>query len=448
MLTVCTDHRYTETLQSGMPNAHRGLVLYKRHLRSCPIRNAKLKPSTRRFRMDCDCPIWMVGRTPSGNIVPRQSTGEIDLRKAEAVRDAILREETRSDPIHGLTIAQCVKKYLASRKDELSEKTFGHHQLVLDRLSTYCHAQNAAYMSDLNVDLLESFKVEGLPDGASTSKATSIAKLRCFLREAYRRGWTKEALREQVKTHKAVYEQKEPYTDEQVDLILAEALKLNGGTHGYARHPKTFRLLLELQLETGMRVGDAVRYDPRSVAMGQHLWVYTYLPQKQKRSEQPKPHEVYLTDRLKTAIDECEWLSPILPFSWGNFKNPNYLANEVYYRMQAMGERCAVDDCRPHRLRDTYAVQKLLAGFSLDDLSRLLGHSSVKVTERYYAKWVASRKMRLERLVAETLAAPISHGGRDGKTRVRALTGTVVPDRKNRLPSKETGDRLRRQASR
>jgi hypothetical protein len=27
---------------------------------------------------------------------------------------------------------------------------------------------------------------------------------------------------------------------------------------------------------------------------------------------------------------------------------------------------------------------------------RLLGHSSVKVTEAYYAKWVASRKVRLE----------------------------------------------------
>jgi integrase len=56
-----------------------------------------------------------------------------------------------------------------------------------------------------------------------------------------------------------------------------------------------------------------------------------------------------------------------------------------------------------HRLRDTFAVRKLLGGFQLDDVSRLLGHSSVKVTETYYAKWVASRKRRLERLVAESL---------------------------------------------
>jgi len=61
-----------------------------------------------------------------------------------------------------------------------------------------------------------------------------------------------------------------------------------------------------------------------------------------------------------------------------------------------------VEDCRPHRLRDTFGVRKLLGGFQLDDVSRLLGHSSVKVTETYCAKWVASRKLRLKRLVAES----------------------------------------------
>jgi integrase len=86
-----------------------------------------------------------------------------------------------------------------------------------------------------------------------------------------------------------VYDQKEPYSDEEVNKILNEALKLSGGTHGYARHPKTFRLLLGLMLETGMRVGDAIRYDPALVVKGDHLWIYTYIPQKQRRTEKPKP---------------------------------------------------------------------------------------------------------------------------------------------------------------
>src|SRR5260370_6573359 len=98
-----------------MPSAHRGLVLFKRHLRSSPTSKSNLKASQRRFRMDCDCPVWMVGRTPTGDVVPRQSTGESDLRRAEAVRDSILRQ-TKSDPVHGVTIAECVTKSLASKK--------------------------------------------------------------------------------------------------------------------------------------------------------------------------------------------------------------------------------------------------------------------------------------------------------------------------------------------
>jgi Phage integrase SAM-like domain len=146
--------------------------------------------------MDCDCPIWLVGRTPTGDIVPRQSTGEIDLRKAEAVRESILRVVTQADSVHGVTIAECAKTYLKSREDEIASKTLSQHQLLLDRLMTFCHSRNVVYMSGLTVDLLETFKAEGFPEGfASTSKATSIAKLRCFLRAAYRRGWTKDNFR-------------------------------------------------------------------------------------------------------------------------------------------------------------------------------------------------------------------------------------------------------------
>lgn len=351
--------------------------------------------------MDCNCPIWAAGRTANGEI-PRQSTGTRDLKTAEAILAALIVTDKKKQA-DGPTIEECIQKYLASHKHELGEKTYGQYKLHLGRLQNYCERRGVYAMRELNVDLLETFKVEGLPDLADTSKSTVVAKLRCFLRDAFRRAWIGEPLVERVTAHRAVYEQKEPYSDEEVEKILKEALKLSGGTHGYARHPKTFRLLLDFMLETGMRVGDAIRYNPALVARGEHLWIYTYIPQKQRRTEKPKPLEAYIPDRLKKAIDTCEWLSPRQPFFYGASRNPAYLANEVYERMQSLGARCGVTDCRPHRLRDTFAVRKLLAGFQLEDVSRLLGHSSVKVTEAYYAKWVSSRKVRLERLVAESL---------------------------------------------
>ena len=111
--------------------------------------------------------------------------------------------------------------------------------------------------------MLEDFKTYGLAGLAGTSKGTSIAKLAHFLREAYRRGWITESLVDKMRRHKAVYEQKQPYTDKEVAAILEAAGKLNGGTTGYAKHAATFRLLIELMLETGLRVSDAVKFDPK-----------------------------------------------------------------------------------------------------------------------------------------------------------------------------------------
>ena len=87
-----------------------------------------------------------------------------------------------------------------------------------------------------------------------------------------------------MNTVKAVYEQKEPYTDVEIEAILEQSLLLNGGTHGYAKRPKTLRLpLLELMLETGLRVGDAVSLiRGRSTSEGQSLWIYTFAPQKKR----------------------------------------------------------------------------------------------------------------------------------------------------------------------
>lgn len=392
--------------------ANEGLILFKPHFSaSCPVHQMKrLAAAARRFYFDCPCPIWVQGSLPNGDKIPRQTTGVNTLKEAEALRDSWIhqrvgvdRDQVRDQAQHGPAMVECVETYLTSRTEELSSKTLRQTRLLLTRLQQFASARNVIHIRGLTVDLLERFKTDGLPDLASTSKSTAVAKLRRFLREAHRREWIRDSLVDKISTHKAVYTPKEPYTDEEVEKILAESEHLTGGTHGYAKQPLTFRLLLELMLGTGMRVGDALRLDPRHMKRSELYWVYSYYPQKQKRVDQPKIAEAYIVDRMKTAIDTCTWLTPgKLPFAFGSSENSAYLANEVYERMKTIGKRCGVPDCRPHRLRDTFAVRCLLAGMNLEDVSRLLNHSSVRVTEIYYARWITARKLRLERLLSES----------------------------------------------
>jgi integrase/recombinase XerD len=61
-----------------------------------------------------------------------------------------------------------------------------------------------------------------------------------------------------------------------------------------------------------------------------------------------------------------------------------------------------VPDAHAHRFRDTFAVELLLAGVPLERVSILLGHQSVRITEKHYSPWVAARQEQLEQDVRRT----------------------------------------------
>ena len=44
-----------------------------------------------------------------------------------------------------------------------------------------------------------------------------------------------------------------------------------------------------------------------------------------------------------------------------------------------------VKNAHPHRFRDTFAVELLLAGTPIHQVSVLLGHSNIKVTEKHHS---------------------------------------------------------------
>jgi integrase len=50
----------------------------------------------------------------------------------------------------------------------------------------------------------------------------------------------------------------------------------------------------------------------------------------------------------------------------------------------------------PHRFRHTFAIAELVAGTPIDQVSMLLGHSSIKVTEKHYAPWVKARQDQMD----------------------------------------------------
>ena len=68
-LTHCTS---TRTM--GHVSGDKKPTAVQAHTPKCPVHQSRIPRKNRRFFFDCECPIYIKGRTPTGDLVPRQST--------------------------------------------------------------------------------------------------------------------------------------------------------------------------------------------------------------------------------------------------------------------------------------------------------------------------------------------------------------------------------------
>jgi len=83
-------------------------------------------------------------------------------------------------------------------------------------------------------------------------------------------------------------------------------------------------------------------------------------------------------------------------FFWSGVGKLDSAVRSWQTRLQKLFELAKVPGGHLHRFRDTFAVELLLTNVPNERVSVLLGHQSVRVTERHYAPWVRSRQDQLE----------------------------------------------------
>jgi len=104
---------------------------------------------------------------------------------------------------------------------------------------------------------------------------------------------------------------------------------------------------------------------------------------------------------LVVALNSCPNRNPESFFWTGESKLTTAAGNQRNY-LNRLFRIAGVRGGKTHRFRDTFAVELLPADVPLERVSILLGHSSIKVTEKYYSPWVKSRQAQLEADVRKT----------------------------------------------
>lgn len=159
------------------------------------------------------------------------------------------------------------------------------------------------------------------------------------------------------------------------------------------RNPEAMLALLEVMYHTGLRRSDAILFDPRQLQWqpGIGYWIYT-IKQYKTNIEVTCFLEPWLAEKLRAL--------PVLartglPFYDESRPHKLYLDIYVNTPLRNLGSLIGIPGLRPHRLRDSFAVNHLIDGGSLEDLKNLLGHASLSTTERYYAPWSKGRMIAL-----------------------------------------------------
>lgn len=381
------------------------LTAYRRHVKNCPHRALG-----RKYRR-CRCPIWVDGFLQGVEL--RESLNLKDWDKAQdRIREWEARGMVVAEEEPPLSLSEAQERFRADAEARgLRPATLAKYRGLFTQMQAFARDEGRPFLEQWTLEALRRFRQSWTDGGMSALK--KLERLRAFFRFAHESKWIEENPTKAIENPKVTTPPTLPFTQEEMIAILA-ACGRYPDNYGKLEQINAQRLkaLVLLLRYSGMRIGDAVTCAQDRLT-GDRLFLYTQKTGVPVRVKLP----AFVAESLRSVPSMRQQF-----FFWSGEGRP-VTANGNWRRaMRKLFKLATVADGHPHRFRDTFATELLLAGVPLDRVSVLLGHSSIRVTENHYSPWVRARQEQLEAdlerswerdpvVLAEKKGTPQVHGG-------------------------------------
>jgi integrase/recombinase XerD len=372
--------------------------VYVRHGAECPKRNDKL------WR-HCTCPKWFYinnnGKDRRRSAKTRSWSCAEGIRKElEDSFDPVKAEKQRQRANH-ITIDDAIARYLddvGARK--LAPVTLRRCRLIfVKQLLPWCQRHGLHYLDDLKTSALTRFRFSSWATVAPITSQTRQHRLVNFFEFCSRQDWLQHNPARRLTPIKVKPRPTDYFTRPEFERLI-EATYLAGETTRSKDEKFELRLrsLVLIMRWSGLRLGDAVRLE-RSQLVGDRVFLY--------QAKTGEPVSVLLPPETAKYLRH-------IPGNTGNARyffcnNAGDVRTAVGRWSRALRRLFKLADirkedgtrkrCHAHMLRDTFAIEALLAGIPIDLVSILLGHTTIKTTLRHYSPWVRARQEQLDNMV-------------------------------------------------
>jgi integrase/recombinase XerD len=303
------------------------------------------------------------------------------------------------------TVEYAVDRFMANRKKmNNDEETIKKFRQLTDALKKWCKGKRITHVRQLDdVDLISEFRESWTTWGPRSSRAM-FERLRQFFKFCVARKWMDSNPAKEMDNVSIDDRPTMPYTKDEIEKMLWGCEIYSTAGKYRSNNRKRMRAMVLLQRYSGLAIMDAATLERSRLSDDNRLLLY--------REKTGEPVYVRLPQWVADELRALDSPNPRYFFWSGKGKKTSTVKvwDESYTTLLGIAgiEKTPGNNMTSHRMRDTFAVEFLQSkdengnpnpGATLENLKMLLGHKSIKTTEKHYAPWVNTRQAALDKAV-------------------------------------------------